>query len=638
MSSNATSGKSKIVIILITVAVLIAVIAATAVFASKGLMTNVTMAETVKLEKKNISNSVSVSGVVESRNSVQVSAKLQYPIETVNAEVGDKVKKGDILAVLSSDDLENQILQQQATVSSSNINSEYSLSDAEKRYNEALEQINTETYPEIRNAKMSLDSAATAFEKAKENYAEQLEIQGTDSDTQLVAAEKSVESAKYDLDCAYTDYEEAKKEVKNEDYSDISDLKKTYENAKKEYDSRFSDEKSTELKNAHSSYEAALLIYTNLSNISRHSPESIDPAQVTQAQENLAKAEEKFAELEAKYDVESTEDTYKNALEKYTQAKADIDYSNKIKLQNAERSYERAKAAYDNAVNNLNSVKNGNSISLENYKDAVDEAQSAYNDSLESYELAVKNADSTLASLKAAADRERVLSENDTQVIALEILKEQLDDCVIKAPCDGTVTVVNAVEGSSPAGTLFIIEDTDNLKMTASVKEYNVTELKEGLDVTVTIPSLDNKEFSGKISSIAPTSAKGADGKSDGSASFAIEVDINDTKDAGVLIGMTSKCTAVTSSTENVFAVSYDSLVEDADGNAYIFAADMKDDGTAAARKIDVEIGFESDAELEIISDELSEGMEILTNASDLTDGCTVVLTNGLLEDMPVSE
>ena len=79
-----------------------------------------------------------------------------------------------------------------------------------------------------------------------------------------------------------------------------------------------------------------------------------------------------------------------------------------------------------------------------------------------------------------------------------------------------------------------------------------------------------------------------------------------------MLIGMTSKCTAVTGSAENVYAVGYDSLIEDADGNCYIYAADMVDATTATARKIPVTTGFESDAEIEIISDELTDGMTIM--------------------------
>ena len=634
MSKANTKGKkgSKIKFIIIGIILLLVIGFVVTMISSASMMSGMTMADIYKLEKKNIENTVSVSGIIESQTFEQVSSKLAYNIETVNVEVGDKVKAGDILATLNSDDLQDQIVQQQAAVDSSNVNTEYSLSDAEKRYNEALEQIEAGTYPEIRNAKMSLDSAEKALEKAQEKYDEQLEIAGTDDDSQMVSAQKAVESAKYELDCAEADYAEAKEDYDNEDYSDIKELKKAYDDAKKEYNSRYSETKNKELTNARNAYEDALAQYTYLSSMVSYGTSGISQTDVADAQQELSNAQQKLAELEAKYNVETTEDTYDNALEAYTKAKADIDSANSTMLKNAERALERAKKSYENALNSLNSVENGSDTSMESYSDAVTDARKAAEDARETYNLAVKNAESTLSSLKAAADREKVLSENDSQLISLQILKDKLDDCVIKAPCDGTVTAVNAVEGSAAAGVLFIIEDTDNLKMTATVKEYSIGNLKEDLEVTVTVPSINNKEFTGVISKIAPTGTKGADGRSDGTASFKIEVIIHDTKDSGVLIGMNGKCVAVTGSAENVFAVGYDALIEEADGTCCIYAADMVEGGggTATARKIIVDTGFESDAEVEIISSELTEGMDIISNAGDVTDGGLVISMSAL--------
>ncbi|MCM1524924.1 MAG: efflux RND transporter periplasmic adaptor subunit [Ruminococcus sp.] len=632
MSKTNASGKkgSKIKFIIIALIVLIVIVFAVIMISSASMMAGMTMADVFPLEKKTIENTVSFSGIVESRTFEKVSADLQYNIDTVNVEVGDKVKAGDILATLNSDDLQDQIVQQQAALDNSHVNTEYSLSDAEKRYNEALAQIRNGTYPEIRNTKLALDNAEEALRKAKDNYDEYLEKSGTDKDTQLISAQKSVDSAKYEMDCAYDDYLDAKEDSDTEDYSDIKDLKDAYDDAKKEYDSRHSTIKNKELSDARDEYAAALSEYTYLSEMMQNDPVGISQANVTAAQQRMTAAQQKLAELEVKYDVENTEKTYEKSLEAYTKAKADIDSANETRLKNAERVYERAKTSYENALNALTSVQDGTDTSLKNYSTAVNDAQKNVDDAKDTYELALKNADSSLASLKAAADREKVLSENDAQLIALEILKGKLDDCVITAPCDGTVTAVNAIEGAMPTGVLFIIEDTDDLKMKATVKEYSVTSLTRDTDVTVTIPSLNDKEFKGVISKIAPTGTKGVDGKSDGTASFDVEVSIRDTKDTGVLIGMTSKCTVITGSAENVFAVGYDSIVEDADGSSYVFTPNMIDTATATAKKIPVEIGFESDAELEIISPELTEGMDIIANAGDLTDGGLIMISTSM--------
>lgn len=626
-------SKIKIIVLIVVLALIGAFIYM--MVSSASMMSGMTMADVFTLEKKNIENKVSISGLVESQNFTQVSSKLQgYNVSDINVEVGDKVKEGDVLAILDSSDIQDQILQQQSNIDSTNANTEYSLTTAEKNYNDALAQISDGSYPEIRNAKLSLDNAEEALRKAQDKYNEQLDIQGSDRDSQLISAQKGVESAKYELDCAEADFLEAKDDKENEDYSDIKSLKEAYDDAKKEYNSRHSTYKSEEIQDARERYENALSNYTYLSSMLEYNAAYVDQDSVTKAQQELTEAKSKLAELEKKYDVKTTEDVYEDALQAYTKAKADIDSANSIALKNAERNFERAKVSYENAKNTLKSIEDGNDTSIKNYKEAVDDAQTAVDTARESYELARRNAESTLSTLKAQADREKILSGNDSQVINLEILKGKLDDCVIKAPCDGTVTAVYAVEGSPASGVLFIIEDLDNLQMTASVKEYNVSALKPDMKVTVTIPSLNNAEFEGVISSIAPTGVKAVNGKSDGTSSFEVEVLIRNTKDSGVLIGMTSKCTAVTGSAENVFAVTYDSIVEDEDGQSYVYTADMVQggNGTATARRIKVDTGFESDAEIEISSDELSEGMELISNAGDVSDGGLVIITSALGE------
>jgi RND family efflux transporter MFP subunit len=631
--------KKKIKVGTIVLIIVIALVAAVVIMAvsSAKMMSQMTSADISQLEKKDISNTVSVSGLVESCNFKSVASNLSYNVETVNVEVGDKVKKGDILCTLNTDDLQDQILQQQASIDNSSINTEYSISDAEKSYNDALAAYNDGTNTAVRNAKTLLDNAEAALQKAQDKYDEQSEIAGSDRDSQLVAAKSNVDSAAKELEYAKADYDEAKSDYENEDYSDLKDLKKAYEDAKKEYDSRYSVSRNKALSDAREAYESALENYSTLSALKNYGSSDVSEADLEKAKNAVDSAHEKLSELEAKGDAQSIADTYEKALDSYTKALADLNAANEAKLRSAERAYERAENSYNSAVKNLELVESGNEMSLKEYKSAVDDARTSVDEAKESYNLAVKEAETSLAKLKAEAERQKMVSENDPSVIALDILMKKLDEAVITAPCDGTVTSVNVVEGSAAVGTLFIIEDTDNLKMTAAVKEYSIGELKEGTEVTVTASALDGKEFDGVISKIAPTAVKGADGKSDGTSSFNIEVTIRDTKDSGLLIGMTAKMTAVTGSAEDVFAVGYDAVVEDSDGASCIYTYEETSSGTGIARKLSVETGFESDAEIEIISDSLTEGMSIITNAGDMTDG-GIVMASNIMADQAAEE
>ena len=112
------------------------------------------------IEKQDVlRNYVSVTGTVQSSSFNGVYSTLNYPVESVNAEVGDTVRKGDVLCTLDTDSIQTQILQQQASIDSSNITSQYQLTQAEQNYNDALEEYNNGTNASIASAKFSLEQA-----------------------------------------------------------------------------------------------------------------------------------------------------------------------------------------------------------------------------------------------------------------------------------------------------------------------------------------------------------------------------------------------------------------------------------------------------------------------------------------------
>ena len=61
------------------------------------------------LSKGNIETTISSSGTIESGESKKVYTSSTSTVETVNVEVGDQVKAGDVLAVLDTTSLENEI-------------------------------------------------------------------------------------------------------------------------------------------------------------------------------------------------------------------------------------------------------------------------------------------------------------------------------------------------------------------------------------------------------------------------------------------------------------------------------------------------------------------------------------------------
>ena len=103
-----------------------------------------------------------------------------------------------------------------------------------------------------------------------------------------------------------------------------------------------------------------------------------------------------------------------------------------------------------------------------------------------------------------------------------------------------------------------------------------------------------------------------------------------DGTDDRLRVGMTAKASVILESVENAYAVAYDCVETDADGNSYVTA--VSDDGTET--KIDVTLGLESDYYVQIISDELSEGMLVKATASSSSSGSSNDSSSDMMMNM----
>lgn len=564
---------------------------------------------------------VSVSGVIESANFNGVYSTLSYPVESVNVQVGDNVRKGDILCTLNTDSLQDQILQQQAAVDSSNVSSDYQLSQAEKDYSNALEEYNNGTNSTIANAEFALAQAESALNKAQDNYDNAVEMSGKDKNTQLRSSEISLESAKLSLESAQKQYDNAVKESSGEDYYSIRNLKQSYEDARTAFIYAGMDKPVTEVERAERIYSEAYSSYIYYSG----NPDKLPAGKSLSYYVDEVTKAERFAKSEIEsFGLEREMDACFNALRAYEKAKYDIDEGHKNAVANAKLNLDSAKKSAESAEVALQSIKDNTSDGITAYKTQLLDAQLAYNNAKDNLALATKSVESTLASLKANAERERTLSGmNDSQLIALENLKEQLDEAVIKAPCDGTVTFVNCTKGAAPAGMLFAIEDQTDLKITANVREYEISRIKEGMRVIIKSDAV-GEEYEGIVTRIAPTASKNPDGSDAGTSLFAVEIAVT-SKDTALKIGMTSKLKIVTEEKNNVYAVTYDSIAVDENGNDIIYIAEKGAAGYTV-KAVPVTVGMETDYLVEVSGEGISENSVVINDVALITDGQLVLI------------
>lgn len=606
--------KARKIIIPVSIIAGIAAIGA-AIAALSSSASSVSYAETAEIQLKTLENTISVGGTVESSESKKVYSKLTYPVEKINVSVGDSVKKGDVLCTISTEDLQQQILQQQASVESSGISSDYNLSEAEERYTEALEKYQNGENTTLINAQKAIDQAEKALEDAKRQ--EKLGINSS-LPTNIRSAEDNIESAKANYDNAVKAYDKAVKELEPKNYpanvrvvADSIDEYKDYLNTvqRKLY--------NTELESAYSRYNAAKGNYTEAKE--RLSEGIISQEDLETYQEAYTAAKQEYETIKNKYD----EDNLKNQIETAENQLESMIESLEAARDNAEISVENAKMAYDKALADLDNIKDQNSNTEESYGIAVKNAEDALETAKSDYENAVKQVESELSSLKKQAEQQRTISGlNDPQVIILQNLKDKLEYAVITAPCDGVVTSVRAEEGLIAEGPLFVIEDLDNLKISSMVGEYDISGVSEGMNATVRCDALNGAEYGGKVITVSPTSDASA---ASTGVNYKIETEV-DGEDGKLRVGMSAKVDILSERKENVLTVTYDSLTADENGNDAVYIAEKGDDGVWRARLVPVETGLETDYEIEVISSELKAGMLVLTDTTLISDGMIVMV------------
>lgn len=255
-------------------------------------------------------------------------------------------------------------------------------------------------------------------------------------------------------------------------------------------------------------------------------------------------------------------------------------------------------------------LKQANS-SLSEYENYVNDAKDNYSNTERQYNEIISNAQN-------AIDNEKFVT-NSIEQSELSDLKKQIEKCVITAPVSGVVVAPQVIEGTVPMSDILVtIVDTSDLSVNINISEYDIPSVNMDMDVIIKTAATGTEEIKGSIKRISHMSVN-----SEAGVSYPVEIDIDETTlDKELFIGMTARTEIITSKTDDVFAVPYDIFSEDITNPDELYIMVAEPDGDSyTTRKIDVELGEESSYYVEIISDELEEGMIIISEPTGLKDG-----------------
>ena len=328
----------------------------------------------------------------------------------------------------------------------------------------------------------------------------------------------------------------------------------------------------------------------------------------------------KIAELNAQYNIENKQSvqdisdlqkTITDTQKKIDERKEWLDkyrvYYDAVKLhfENGQKdpySGESEKYEEQNLV-----IKSRYGFTMEEYEAKEDELET-WEDSIEQAQMKIE-----LAQLKQA------FSQNYTQVDAKDDVYESKDATHVSAPISGYIITMNVTEGNNYAqgNTVFTIADTSEFVVEATVNEYNIANIQEGLPAKVKFEATEDETFDGEVSfvSLASEGVIGTNQQATTStvASYKVKIKMKD-NDPRMRVGMTAKASVILDSVKNAICVPYDCVQTNEDDGTF-FVTTIDDDGNK--KDIKVTKGLESDYYVEVKGDGLKKGMTVEAVVAD---------------------
>jgi len=141
------------------------------------------------------------------------------------------------------------------------------------------------------------------------------------------------------------------------------------------------------------------------------------------------------------------------------------------------------------------------SVNLENTRDDFNRISSLYRNSAATKE----SFDHARNALNAAqAQYNLVQAQIETSEAQMGVIETQLMNTVIPTPISGTVNTISLSEGDvvQPGQTILTVNNLEDIWVMANVKETEISRVKKGAYVRVTVDAFRNRPFEGRVEKI----------------------------------------------------------------------------------------------------------------------------------------
>lgn len=633
--------------------------------------------QVVTLKKGSVTNSVSEKGKLVPSNSVEVFPEKSLPVTEINVKVGDKVKKGDVIAKLDSSSIEQQLKSRKAQKEATDKNVSAQISAAKKRLSEALTGQKNGKNPALVAAETSLTQAMDQYLAAEKSYndfkrsiderynqgivaekdsrqnlAHQEEatdlrynqlVEDLNSNKNKIAENRSLaRDSSRSKDYLQSDLDNAKRrlteigiEMKNEQGKlaeaqekvssyqtnittlgvEISELKANLQKEASET-KKAQIEKDIKDKEAEIKSNEDAIQATNFDQIKNSANENINKLTKNQSEMEIliGKISEDLATAKAD---EQKYDSQAEALEKEVEGQVK-------QVESTELEVKKAKEDLYNDADKALKAKKSRQDELKTLEKNLETAKNNYDNAKKNLESTKQQVANEISGLRDNLNTAKA-GANNLDNVEIENLSEELEKVMIKAPADGTVTEVPAKEGQVPTGYIAKIETIDKLRIESQVKEYDKNSISVGTEVEITSDSLVGETFKGKVISIDPAPMPASADNRSSEVLYKTVVEIEEGQEEKLAPGMTLRVKYILSQEKDTFKVPSDAIFE-RDGKSYVLGLKNIGKNDYQVEKVEVTRGLENDAETAIKSKDLKMGDKVLATAGGYGEGSRLTL------------
>jgi RND family efflux transporter MFP subunit len=404
------------------------------------------------VEQGTLKRRITATGVVAAQTGalVKIGSQITGRIRNLPADVGSRVRAGQVVAVLDSPDLEAQVRQQQHNVGAARA----SLTQAQARLRQRLANAGftrDQTEAQIREASAALDASQSKVDAAGATAL--LQPQQTRAEINRAAA--TLSSAQATLRQA----EQTARQQIQQAQSSIDEAQASNENARKT------------LTRYESLLREGFAAAQDVDNYRSSSDQAA--ARLDSARANLDVVREK-----TRTDVDTAREQVRQAQASLEAAKAGTlqDTVREADLRAARQSVEQSRAT----------------LELRQASHAEERIRT----------MEVEEAKGAVAQARAS------LQQAEAQ---LQYQQAQLDKAIIHSPIRGTVLSIAAQQGETIAAglaapTLITVADLQRLEVRAYVDETDIGQVRLGLPAEIRVESYPDRVFRGRVSKIASAS------------------------------------------------------------------------------------------------------------------------------------